>query len=222
MFGDIGWAELMIIAVVALIVIGPKDLPEMFRQLGRVMAKLRAMARDFSRAMEDAAKESGMAEAAKDLRAATSAKATGLDKVKAAADSFEKWDPLKPVKDSVKPLTPPPMPAPIAAPNLNAAPTPAQTPAAADKAVKPVKGASAKMPASPQISKAASEKPVSAKPAAPKSAAPKPASTAPASTALGSAKPAAAKPAAAKPALAKQISAPARAVARAPRKKAET
>lgn len=110
MFGDIGWAELMIIGVVALIVIGPKDLPEMFRQLGRVMAKVRAMGRDFSRAMEQAAKDSGVSDVAKDMRAATSPTAMGLDKVRAAADKFEKWDPLKPTKPAAKPLTPPPMP----------------------------------------------------------------------------------------------------------------
>lgn len=122
MFGDIGWAELLLIGIVALIVIGPEDLPEMFRQLGRFTAKLRSMGREFSRAMEQAAKESGVNDVAKDLKAATSAKAMGLDKVKEAADRFEKWDPIKNAAKPtavVKPLTPAPMPAtpaPVAAP----------------------------------------------------------------------------------------------------------
>ena len=37
------WAELMVVGIVALIVIGPKDLPGMFRELGRFTAELRAM-----------------------------------------------------------------------------------------------------------------------------------------------------------------------------------
>ena len=68
MFGDIGWAELLIIGVVALIVIGPEDLPEMFRQLGRFTAKIRQMAREFQRAMDQAAKDSGVNDVAKDLK----------------------------------------------------------------------------------------------------------------------------------------------------------
>lgn len=92
---DIGASELIVVGVVALIVIGPKDLPDMFRQMGRFTAKLRAMGREFSRAMEQAANESGAADAARDLKAATSSRSLGLDAVKNAADRFEKWDPIK-------------------------------------------------------------------------------------------------------------------------------
>lgn len=95
MFGDIGWAELVLIGIVALIVIGPEDLPDMFRQVGRFTAKLRQMSREFSRAMEQAAKDSGVKDVADDLKAVTSAKSLGLNKVKEAADRFEKWDPIK-------------------------------------------------------------------------------------------------------------------------------
>ena len=68
---DIGWSELMVIGIVALVVIGPKDLPGMFRELGRFTAKLRAMGREFSRAMEDAARETGVQDVADDLRKVT-------------------------------------------------------------------------------------------------------------------------------------------------------
>lgn len=116
---DLSWSELMVVGVVALIIIGPKDLPGMFRELGRFMAKIRAMGREFSRAMEAAAKESGVKDVADDLRKVTSPKAMGLDAVKSAADKFEKWDPMKAAAKPSKPLTPPPMqptPAPVSAP----------------------------------------------------------------------------------------------------------
>lgn len=116
---DFSWSELLVVGIVALVIIGPKDLPGMFRELGRITAKIRAMGREFSRAMEQAAKESGVKDVADDLRKVTSPGAMGLDAVKSAADRFEKWDPLKNAAVPTKPLTPAPMPP--AAPTATAA-----------------------------------------------------------------------------------------------------
>lgn len=89
---DIGWTELLVIGVVALIVVGPKDLPVMFRTLGQFTAKARAMAREFQRAMDDAADSTGVKDVASDLRKMTSSKAMGLDEV----DKLRNWDPTRP------------------------------------------------------------------------------------------------------------------------------
>ena len=82
---DIGWTELLIIGVVALVVVGPKDLPKMFRTLGQVTGKARAMAREFQSAMDAAADETGVKDIARDLRDTASGRnlreAAGLDEM---------------------------------------------------------------------------------------------------------------------------------------------
>ena len=95
---DIGWTELLLHGNVALIVVGPKDLPGMFRTLGRFTGKMRGMAREFSRAMNEAADEAGVKDVASSLKSATNPSKLGLDRLNEAADKFEKWQPGKAAK----------------------------------------------------------------------------------------------------------------------------
>ena len=57
---DIGWSELLVIAVVLIVVVGPKDLPPMIRAFGKTMASLRKMAGDFRTQFDEALKEADM------------------------------------------------------------------------------------------------------------------------------------------------------------------
>jgi sec-independent protein translocase protein TatB len=74
---DIGWSELLVIAVVALIAIGPKELPGVLRMVGQWMGKARKMAAEFQGQFQEAMREAEMADLKK-----------SFDEVKEAASSF--------------------------------------------------------------------------------------------------------------------------------------
>nr|TFG51117.1 MAG: twin-arginine translocase subunit TatB [Hyphomicrobiales bacterium] len=59
---DIGWSELFLVVVVAVVVVGPKDLPKMMRTVGRWTGRARAMADQFRRSFEDMARQSELEE----------------------------------------------------------------------------------------------------------------------------------------------------------------
>ncbi|MFN3261874.1 MAG: Sec-independent protein translocase protein TatB [Pikeienuella sp.] len=61
---DIGFMELLVIGALALIVVGPKELPGLLRTVGQFAGKARSMARDFQRTMEDAAREADLGDVA--------------------------------------------------------------------------------------------------------------------------------------------------------------
>lgn len=68
---DIGWDEMALVAVVALIVIGPKDLPVVLRQIGRWTRKARELAGEFQRGVDDMVRESELAELKTQVEKAT-------------------------------------------------------------------------------------------------------------------------------------------------------
>lgn len=65
---DLGGGEMLLIGIVALVVVGPKELPALFRTVGQFTGKARAMAREFTSAMNAAADQSGMSELNKTLK----------------------------------------------------------------------------------------------------------------------------------------------------------
>jgi sec-independent protein translocase protein TatB len=128
---DIGWMELLVIGVVALIVVGPKDLPKLFRSVGQFMGKARGMAREFQRSMEQAADDSGLKEAARDLNAVNRTLKTPTGSARKYAETLVKGADTskadKPKGEAAEPATPAPA-TPAEAPRPDPdAPAPAAT-----------------------------------------------------------------------------------------------
>ncbi len=83
---DIGWTEMMVLAVIAVVVVGPKDLPKIIRTVGKWVGKARSMAREFQSSLDDIAKEAELDDIKKQIDKA------GADFEKAAQDTAEQAD----------------------------------------------------------------------------------------------------------------------------------
>ncbi|CAG0972766.1 Sec-independent protein translocase protein TatB [Rhizobiaceae bacterium] len=83
---DIGWTEMLVIAVVMIVVVGPKDLPKMLRTFGKTTAKLRSMAGDFQKQFNEALKEAE------------------LDDVKKSVDTLRSLNPANEIKKQLNPF----------------------------------------------------------------------------------------------------------------------
>ncbi len=80
---DIGMTELLVVAVIAIIVVGPKDLPGLLRTLAKQLGQLRSLARDFQGQMNEALRESE------------------LDSVKTSLDDVKNLNPVSNIKKQV-------------------------------------------------------------------------------------------------------------------------
>lgn len=83
---DVGWSEMLVIAVVMIVVVGPKDLPKMLRTFGKMTAKVRGMAGDFQKQFNEALKEAE------------------LDDVKKSVDSLRSMNPASEIKKQLNPF----------------------------------------------------------------------------------------------------------------------
>jgi sec-independent protein translocase protein TatB len=122
---DIGWSELLLIGVVALIAIGPKELPGALRAVGQWTGKIRRMASEFQDQFREAMREAEMADIKKDIDEAAS-------KIHSDLDPFEfkdatSWKPAEPAAPPAADAPPAPPAEAVVAP-AQAATTTQSTP----------------------------------------------------------------------------------------------
>jgi sec-independent protein translocase protein TatB len=132
---DIGWGELVVIGIVALIAIGPKELPTVLRTLGQYMAKIRRMSAEFQGQFQEALREAEVAEL---KQQAESLKSTVTD--------FAKIDPL-----ADPPKAPDPIADSAAVPSGESLPPPEVQTAATEPVAEPTVPAAAEAASPPPI-----------------------------------------------------------------------
>jgi sec-independent protein translocase protein TatB len=161
----IGGFEILVIGIVALLVVGPKDLPLLMRKIGKAMARARAMANEFRSSFDEMARQSELDELRKEVQALRTGQ--GMVPLGAEADAA-----FREIRDDLnRPLDEPVMLAapdewpdspPVMAP-LEAEPAPAPAPEPAPKAKAKAAPRSRKTPAKTAAAPAASTKTASGK-----------------------------------------------------------
>ena len=121
---DIGWSEILVIAVVAIIVVGPKELPRMLRSFGKTMGMVRRTANDFRRQFDEALRE-----AERDA---------GLEDTKKQLQAIAKDNPLKDAQKDFDATMRGASKPTVSAPKPSASPEPAKT-AIAPREAEPLK-----------------------------------------------------------------------------------
>src|SRR5438874_9948810 len=94
---DIGWGELLVIGMVALVAIGPKELPGALRALGQWMAKIRRMATEFQNQFHDAIREAELADLKKEV-----------DEMATKAQSYADFNPIEDIRKDIESAAGPP------------------------------------------------------------------------------------------------------------------
>ena len=129
---DIAWSHLAVIALVALLVIGPKDLPRVLRTVGTWVGKARAVAREFQSSLDQMVREAELDEVKRQVEAASN--------VNLERELENSIDPGGEMERSLKApvITPPPSPPTVPA---SAEPPPPEPSPAAPSPAEPVKSA---------------------------------------------------------------------------------
>ena len=116
---DIGWGELLVIGVVALIAIGPKELPGVLRTTGQWMGKIRRMASEFQDQFRDAMREAEMEDLKKQV-----------DQMSNTASDFTNFDPIGTVRNEIERVVGDPTTPDTKPPETVAEPRPSEAPPA--------------------------------------------------------------------------------------------
>jgi sec-independent protein translocase protein TatB len=140
---DIGWSELLVIVVVAIVVVGPKELPRLLGTFGHYAGKLRRAAAEFQRQFNDAMRETEVEEVKKAMEAVRAETASLDTPVMLPKLDTPPANPASTPAPSAPASVPPPEPVASAAPAAVAAQTKPKPPRKSAASTKP-KSASAK------------------------------------------------------------------------------